>query len=316
LDILKQRKIWLISAIIFLALVLALSAVLYWIPAITEALTPTYIVESGVIESSYTTDSLVVRNEQVIYSPSSGTISYYVKENEKTRIGTLVADVYYSGNKTGLYCPSTGFICYYTDGLESVVTPDTIANMEPEDALKLVGTDNNVSAGEVHAGDIAYKLVDGGSWYLYIPISRQQLSLVKIGSNISIELEDGTVLKLLAEKVIGKNSLAILTKVLTYYPEFTKVRHIQARIVTKRTEGLQIPNSALATEDGFDGVYVLGTDNDYHFTKVQILASDEENSIVTPDQFTITNLDGSTKTYLSVSMYDEILKDGKQSGSK
>ena len=145
-----------------------------------------------------------------------------------------------------------------------------------------------------------------------LPVTEEQLQTFRIGSNIEIILEDGTTLTCEAERVLGSEKLSVMAKVLSYYPDFCKVRTLQARVSTRQTRGLEIPVTSVAYEDEKPGVYVLGTDGEYHFTRVQILDEQYGSYAVTENQFTEMQADGTEKTVYSVSLYDEILRDAKQ----
>jgi putative membrane fusion protein len=167
----------------------------------------------------------------------------------------------------------------------------------------------STEANSVSPGDFLYKVVDGENWYLILPVNEEQLSSFRIGSNIEVLLDDGTVLKAEAERVLGSDKLSVMAKVLSYYPDFCKVRTLQARVSTKQTKGLEIPVTAVAYRDGKAGVFVLGTDGEYHFTRVEILDRNEESYAVSEDRFTELQDDGTEKVIQSVSLYDEILRD-------
>ena len=113
----------------------------------------------------------------------------------------------------------------------------------------------------------------------------------------------------LAERVIGYDSLAVMAKVLSYYPEFCQKRILDVKVSTKQTKGLEVPVTAVAYENDKAGVYVLGTDGEYHFTRVLILDEKDGSYAVAEDQFEETQEDGSVKIISSISLYDEIKRD-------
>ena len=305
----KKRTLLITISIIYLVIAAGLYAFVYLIPHINVALTPTYIVNSVVMDNFYYGKAIVVRYEQCVYSDYSGNVSYYIEESEKTRIGTKVADIYTPSDKIGQYCPVTGFVSYYQDGYEDVLDPEKILDMDPGEYLNLNGVSRSTEANSVSPGDFLYKVVDGENWYLILPVNEEQLKSFRIGSNIEVLLDDGTVLKAEAERVLGSDKLSVMAKVLSYYPDFCKVRTLQARVSTKQTKGLEIPVTAVAYRDGKAGVFVLGTDGEYHFTRVEILDRNEESYAVSEDRFTELQDDGTEKVIQSVSLYDEILRD-------
>ena len=305
----KKRALLITIAIIYFVIAAGLYIFVYLIPHINGVLTPTYIVNSINMDNYYYGKAIVVRDETCIYSDATGSVTYYVTESEKTRIGTRVADIYTSNDRIGLFCPVTGFVSYYHDGLEDSLTPESVMGMDPSEFLNISASPVSSEKSAALPGDFIYKIVDGGSWYLMLPVTEEQLLTFRIGSNIEIVLDDGTVLTAEAERVIGYDSLAVMAKVLSYYPEFCQKRILDVKVSTKQTKGLEVPVTAVAYENDKAGVYVLGTDGEYHFTRVLILDEKDGSYAVAEDQFEETQEDGSVKIISSISLYDEIKRD-------
>ena len=312
----KKRNFWITISLVYVVVVIALYVFVYLIPHISDALTSTYTVNSIDMDNYYYGKAIVIRDENCVYSPDTGSLSYYVTESEKTRIGTRVADIYSSDDRTGLFCPVTGFVSFYQDGYEEILTPSTVFQLDPKEYFNIEAIPVSSEKAYVSAGDFVYKVVDGGSWYLMLPITEEQLQTFRIGSNIEVLLEDGTVLAAEAERVLGDETLAVMAKVLSYYPDFCKMRTLQARVSTKQTKGLGVPVTSVEYIDGNPGVYVLGTDGGYHFTRVEILDEKDGFYAVREDQFTEVRSDGSEITVYSISLYDEILRDVSNGNSE
>ena len=308
----KKRTLLIVLLIAYIVVAAGLYVFVYFIPDINGALTSTYIVNSINMDNYYNGVAIVVRNESCIYSDYSGNITYYVGESEKTRIGTRVADIYTSDDRVGLFCPVTGFVSYYQDGYEEILSPESVMAMDPSEYENIRANIISTVKSSVSAGDFVYKVVDGGSWYLMLPITEEQLLNFRIGSDIEILLEDGTVLKANAERVLGDKNLSVMAKVLSYYPEFCQKRTLQAKVSTKQTKGLEVPVTAVAYVDDKPGVYVLGTDGEYHFTRIEILDESNGSYAVTENQFTERLSDGTEKIIYSISLYDEIIRDAEQ----
>ena len=306
----KKRNLIIAFAIIYAVIAAGLYVFVYLIPHISGVLTTTYIVKAVNMDNYYNGTAIVVRDETCVFGNASGTVTYYVNESEKTRVGTRVADIYTSNDRIGLFCPVTGFVSFYYDGYEDVLTPTSVLTMDPAEYPDIQNHLISTEKTGVEAGDFIYKVVDGGNWYLLLTVTEEQLQTFRIGSNIEVLLEDGTVLTAEAERVLGRDKLAVMAKVLSYYPDFCKKRTLNARVSTKQTKGLGIPVTSVAyDEEEKPGVYVLGTDGEYHFTRVNILDEKDGNYAVSEDQFTELQSDGSEKTIYSISLYDEIIRD-------
>ena len=305
----KDRKLFFTISIIFLAIVAVLYIYAFVIPDISGALTPTYIVNNGSVITSYEEECIVIRDEITYFGDYTGTISYYVDESEKTRINTRVADIYAS-EKHGMYCKKTGFVSYYFDGYEETLSPSRVLEMDPASYLGIEDVSSSKKTESVSKGDFIYKLVDGSAWYLMIPVSEEQLKSFKMGSQLNIILEDGTSFTATSERVIGDETKVVMAKVTSYYPDFAKYRKLKVKVVTNETTGLLIPNTSIAkNEEGKEGVFVLGTDGEYHFTRIKVLIVDGDYSVVKENEFTEYYDDGTNRIISSLDLYDEIKRD-------
>jgi len=307
----NKKSIMVTITLIYLAVVAALYIYAYVIPDITGALTKTYIVQSDTFTTKMHASCVVVRDEIVYNAEYNGSTNYYVEESEKTRINTRVVDIYSSDqSKHSLYCKKTGFVSYYSDGYEGLLTPATIIDMEPSSYLSIGESTESKKTSSVVKGDFLYKLVDGSAWYLMIPVEEGNLSKFRAGSKLNIALADGTSFSASVYKILGESSFAVMAKVTSYYPDFAKYRVLDVDIITKETYGLVVPKTAVVNNDaGKAGVYVLGTDGEYHFTRILILEEDGDNILIQESEFTETLEDGTTKGILSVDLYDEIKRD-------
>jgi len=310
----KKKQFLITATIVYLAVITVLYIYAYVIPSITGALTKTYIVQADTFQTKYHASCIVVRDEIVYSADYSGTTTYYIEESEKTRINTRIADIYSADQvKHSMYCKKTGFVSYYSDGYESLLSPTTVLDMDPASYFSLTENTESKKASSLSKGGFVYKLVDGSAWYLMIPVDENSVANYRAGSNLNIKLADGTSFSASVYKILGEESFAVMAKVTSYYPDFAKYRVLDVDIITKETSGLVIPKSSITTNaDGKQGVYVLGTDGEYHFTRILVLEEDGDNILIKESEFTETLEDGTTKGILSVDLYDEIKRDANE----
>ena len=298
----KNKKKWpyVVIAVFVLILVL-LYAYLYLLPNITDTLTPTYIVER---DSHLVTDDpkcIIVRDEEVFYAEKTGSLTYYSKETEKTRKGFVVADIY-AGNKYSYSCPTTGFVSYYIDGYEDYFTPDTIGSLDVNEYANLDAVPENTVRNEAQIGQPVYKLIKSNTWYMLLLVSEENLSKYTINANITVQLNetDSVTAKVIRFLGDGETRVVVASTKL-YYENFAKLRTLNVHVVTKQTEGLAIPTSAICTQDGKQGILVLGVDEDYVFKEIDILVSDGDKTLISSDG--------------KIKLYDEILRNGQDDNS-
>ena len=85
--------------IYFIAAVVILGLVIYVVPSVTGLFETTEVIESGTLQVSESTTCYFVRNEKVYTAASGGEIHYLVKEGEKVRKKTKVAQFNEDGRK-------------------------------------------------------------------------------------------------------------------------------------------------------------------------------------------------------------------------
>lgn len=291
----KTKKKWpYVVLIVFLSILVLLYAYLYLFPSITESLTPTYIVTKGIDTLSDDAKCIVVRDEEVIYAQKSGTLTYYSKETEKTRKGFVVADVY-AGNKQSYACPSTGFVSYYIDGYEDYFTPDTLGSLNIDDYKDLEIVPKSSVRNETLIGEPIYKLIKSNTWYLLLIVPEENLSKYTINDSITISLNETDDVSAKVIRFLGDGpTRAVVASTKLYNENFAKLRTLDVHVVTKKTEGLMIPTTSIATVDEKIGVYVLGVDDDYVFKEINVLVEGDEYTLISDNE--------------NIKQYDEILR--------
>jgi len=312
------RNISIIFCVLLIAAIAALYVYIYAIPDITGSLTETAVLSYGSLSTSNEAECLIVRTERVYTANRSGEISYYIKEGEKTRKGVKVLDIYGSGSEA-YFCEETGFISYYTDGFEDILTPETLEEINPEDYLSTEEEEAKYkpeivdrTAETVEEGDPVYKLINSDEWYVAAFIPKDYAQDYEWNQSVSVVFDDGTEMPGIVASTTEKGDyLLAIIQIKQYYPEFAKLRMEHVTIITRNSEGLLVPNSAIAEEDGKKGVYVKDINGDYNFTRVKIIVSTETESILAPDSFTEKDENGEPVSVSTVEIYDEVLRNAE-----
>ena len=293
-----NKKKWpYIVIAVFLVILVLLYVYLYLLPNITDTLTPTYIVQRDSHLVTNDSKCIVVRDEEVFYAEKTGSLTYYSKETEKTRKGFVVADIY-SGNKYSYSCPTTGFVSYYIDGYEDYFTPDTIGSLDVDEYANLEVVPENTVRNETQIGQPVYKLIKSNTWYMLFLVSEEDLSKYTINANITVQLNETDLVTAKVIRFLGDGETrVVVASTKLYYENFAKLRTLNVHVITKQTDGFTIPTSAICTQNGKQGVLVLGVDEDYVFKEIEILASDDENTLISSEG--------------KIKLYDEILRNGQ-----
>ncbi len=292
--------------VFYVAVVVALSVVIYVLPKVSDAFTPTVILEYGQMQVTDEVTCYVVRDEQVVKAGRSGSTTYYVEEGAKSRKGARIMDI----DGSGYYCPATGVISYYCDGLEEDYTPENMENLEliplSEKAEEQASQPENVNRDSVSSGEPIYKVVRKDIWYGVCRVESASVVKYQQGASVSIVLPLDTI-RGTVEKVLDKGDYwMVILKFNRYYEDMPKLRKLSATVITSDSSGLIAPNESLTQEDGVTGVYVKDINGNYDFTRVKVITTDGEYSLLESSAFNEKQEDGTVVRVPTVDIYDEI----------
>lgn len=303
----KNRKIGIIASVIFLLVCAALYIFIYTIPEITGALKKTSVIEYGSMRMAEEIPAVIVRQETVYTSDKNGNIEYYVDNNEKTRKGYKIVDIYGS-ETTSILCPQTGVVSFYYDGYEKTLNEANFQRVFDIDAAQTEVQVNGLIKDSVSIGDPIFKLITSDVWYIVGIVPTDAADKYQEGTSVTIEFETGSVPATIQQVITKDDRSLIVASTSKYFAEYDQVRQCTVNFVLRDDKGLIVPNSAIGLEDGQDGVYVKKIDGEYDFTPIKVINTDGTNSVVYADTFSVLREDGLTDTVKTISVYDEVLK--------
>ena len=296
-----KKMLWIMW---FLAVAL-LVAIAYVFPGIWGTLKETYLAEYDNIYVSQEAECYLVRDESVIYAENAGDISYYYEEGTRVRKGTAVLEV---GSKVYTE-PETGTIGYYIDGQEEYFNPDRISEMKQFEVDVMDLEAENVVAETAEEGQPLYKTIAGNYWYLVFWCDKETVVNYNKESSVSVVMGNSKITARITDIIEQAEQYLVVLKTSRYYEDYTKVRKIDAEVVTVDEQGLRLKAQSLVTIDGQPGVYVKQINGTYKFTPVKIYMISGEDVLVAKDSYNVTTEEGTTRV-TTVSVYDEILTNG------
>ncbi|MBR6512280.1 MAG: hypothetical protein IKT24_02250, partial [Clostridia bacterium] len=154
--------------------------------------------------------------------------------------------------------------------------------------------------------DAVGRIVKEFNWYLITVVESKQVSGLKTGRSITVNLPyssissiDAKVYAMSENRDTGEIALVLSCNLMN--PDVASLRHEAAEIVIASHTGLKIPTSALrVNDDGDKGVYVL-SGNIAKFKKVNIIYSEKD--------FVLSKAEEGQDGY--VRLYDNIITEGK-----
>lgn len=203
---------------------------------------------------------------------------------------------------------SSGIVSYRVDGLEEVLTTESLGNFNKEFLENL-----NLKVGQtIASSEEMGKIIDNFNCYIIFNSNTEEAKNAEIDSSIEIRLPNSDIVKAVIANIIEETdgSRTIALKIEKDVQELTSYRKISLDIIWWSAEGFRIPNSAIKQVDGLD--YVVRNRNGYYDKMlVKVLNQNDEYCIVR--EYTTEELKeiGFTNQEIysmkNINLYDEIL---------
>jgi len=248
----------------------------------------------GLVTHEKTVKALYANTEIVLTTPVEGKITMIQEEGQRFRKGeTLVSilptgiDYAQSKEEALVTAPISGLFYSYRDGLEQVITPENLMNMDLSGLLSQVesrpqtenlqnttGSNNDAVSKHFPVGKMVNNLYP--SW-MFVYLENVDITMIKDDTvKFIIENQEylGTVMK-----ISGQPKGAVVR--FTQYVKGTTENRVKDVIWKHKasTKGLLVPVSALCTFGEEKGVYI-GDQGIIHFKNVKVLDYNESVACV------------------------------------
>lgn len=306
----KKRNKFIFKAVLWFLAVCIVTAIAYFIPGISGALTSTYLAEYDRVFVSDKVECFLVKNEKITYSDKSGAVSYSVEEGTHVRkfagVAKVGADVYTA--------EQPGLISFTADGYETYFIEENIKNITRDEAESFDIVNQNLVKSEAAAGDPLFKAVDDKEWYLIFWIDKDDVNKYIKNNEVSVVIDEKLKVSAVVSDIYDQeNEYMVVLRSREYFQDLAVTRKVSAEVITVDEAGLLIKQKSIVTQDDQPGVYVKQINGDYKFVRVKILTLVDENAIVASGTFNET-VDDVTKQVTTINSYDEILKNAKSIG--
>lgn len=173
-----------------------------------------------------------------------------LRDEKEALIGGAVATEIKSDVSSGLFYDSG-----YVDGYESAFTPQALEALTPDSLSALKESNPTIPAGQT-VGKIVY----GYEWYLALELSPSVAVNFQTGGSYRFcfpENDDATATLTLTKMLVGKDAVVAVFLCESHPNDFLFYRCQAVEITIGESEGFYIPETALVTQNGVEGVYVF-----------------------------------------------------------
>jgi putative membrane fusion protein len=214
--------------------------------------------------------------------------------------------------------PVSGIVSYRVDGLEEVLTPDSISTLTSEflDGLKL-------KTGEiVSSSDEKGKIINNFEGYIVTSLKSENAKEIEVGKTVKLRLSNSEEISAEVTYITEEEDSRLITfKITNGLDTLASYRKVTFDIIWWSYSGLKVPNTALVAEQAKEGSAQEG--NNIYFVirnragytdkiPVKILKQNSSYSIIT--NYETTELkeewgytDTEAKAFKSLVLYDEIM---------
>lgn len=231
----------------------------------------TIVPQQGVLEDRAPAEAIIVRHETAILAPAAGRMERTFLEGERVRSGEIIGRIKAEG-LTGdgvqpiyqLQAERAGVVCYHPDGLENMLTPQLLMELELDKINLLVNNSPGPVWKTARAGMPVARIVDNlRPVYILVAFPRSLVSshLTPEGA-ILFRVDQSTTLQeaiLQRVETLGEKMYLLLRVQPTDHSFFFHERRLPLTLIWARYKGYILPEKAIVNRNG-PGVYVLHND--------------------------------------------------------
>lgn len=202
---------------------------------------------------------LLIRTEEPFKASAPGELELKVRDGERLRVGTPLAEIKGVEQST-VYSPKSGIFCTHVDGLENLLVPEMIGELDllAVENIKPVAppADNTVDSGQYFG-----KVIDNlQPVFVHIQWENQ-------GPEASRAFRTGETAHLIykGQELAGQikdvrstgSNVYLVVELRDYPDEFVHLRNVNLELVIRKLSGWLVPREAVVFKDGEPGVYVV-----------------------------------------------------------
>jgi putative membrane fusion protein len=245
----------------------------------------TLTAEYQTLEESFAGESILIREERVIYASSQGEVEFNIEEGEKISAGENIITLVNEGQTEEIYNYEPGVVSYKLDGLEEKFEPQMRTELSYDQINNLQSNKKSLPQGaQVNIGDPLLKIINNFTFYLAVLFPQEKLSKYEVGNEVEVvfsDLEGVQPFKGEIDEILfDKPDNIMIIKLTKFVPELIGIRKTDTVVIKDKYHGIVLPKSALKeNEAGQVGVEIRGQVRDY-FKEVEVKHEVEDRVVV------------------------------------
>lgn len=215
------------------------------------------------------------------------------------------------GESIILYSPSSGIVTFNIDNFEEKFTIEEIYEIDYSNILSQSIGISSISNNAIYKGNPVYKLIEPSTWFLVSIIGKDEINQYEKNKKISVEINGSKINGTIADSFESNGTGALVIKLNEQFPDFYKLRTVNAKILRENYQGLKVRKSSIMTKELQNGVYVLGADNVATYVPINVIGYNDEYAIVS-DGYFYKDVDGEKVRVKTLEKFDEVIIDSSK----
>ncbi|WP_157834907.1 HlyD family efflux transporter periplasmic adaptor subunit [Desulfofalx alkaliphila] len=267
----RKKRLFFGSCIIFLIL-----AILVWTivnvarPMVLNQLISINTISKDTVSITLPVEGLVAKEEAVIRSPINGELELVVEQGRRVAAHAVVAKVSALSLDTpggsrvhNLAAPTAGAVCTNIDGLEEVLTPATLRELD----LSGIGTIRKKVTAQpggqttmVERGQAVVKLVDNlRPVLIYLELKDEKIppKLLEEGQGLNLMYQGQWFTSRIIKSQAKKENQSVLVEANSYPEELIFQRVAEFELLKTELTGLLVEEANLVYRDTQPGLYIV-----------------------------------------------------------
>ncbi len=271
------------------------------------------ILELDELEETVSVNAVVIKDEVVVNSDSSGNVNYHYNEGQKVNGGANLADVIGSENKK-IFSPKSGFITYVFDGLEDSFKYSEVSSIMPSRLQNIEETVvNTANINTANSGDKLLKVVNDFEYYMVCLVNNVDIAMYEENTYIRVKFEgfDKIIFGYLEKINSGNDESVLVIRFDDFFHKVYNKRITKISLIKNLFEGIKVDKRAVVEKDGIKGVYIKDVSNIIKFLPLEIIGGNEKYYIVSPGESIADGGRGritiNDKIYSTVKVFDKLV---------
>lgn len=234
----------------------------------------------GEVVDGFPAQILIVRDEFIQYTSDSGQIKLRQSEGQRIGYGEVVMEI----GDTILHNYRSGIVSYAVDGLEEILRPESVFDM---DLKKYDNLDRDykqlVNGQYLKKGQASYRIINNNKMLVVLKTTVREINRYLLNETVFLnskdlqkDLIDGVIIK----KITDGESGFLIIELNVFEDEWLNLRWADITFIKNIYRGIVIPRSAVFTRPDGEGVLLVNPDGNYKFQQIKVLDGNNEDIVV------------------------------------